>query len=430
MYDVIVVGARCAGCATAMLLARKGHRVLLVDRARLPADTVSTHLVHSPGVAALRRRGLRHQLVATGCPPISTYSFDFGAFVLRGTPPPCDGVQEAYCPRRTVLDKMLVEAAADAGVEVRDGFAVHDLVVDEDGVVGVRGRGGGAPVTERAAVVVGADGAHSRIAELVEASEYRTAPAASVAYYSYWSGFPTETAQWAIRPGNGFAAFPTHGDLTLLLAAWPYTAQARVKRDLTANYLEALRGVHGDRLDAARREERIVGRATANYFRRPFGAGWALVGDAGYLLDPVTAQGMTNAFLDAELCAKAIHVALTTDEPYDDAMTGYQRRRDAPRDASVRVDEQAGCPTAARSRPRPGARCDDRPPAGNGRVRRRVRRNRGTQRGTGSAKHYDAADDLSLRLLRPTVGLVGAGGGRPSTTAGQLPPGPRLAPVL
>ena len=124
-YDAIVVGARCGGAPTAMLLARKGYRVLMVDRATFPSDTVSTHFVHAPGVAALERWGLRDALAASGCPPVRLYSFDFGPFTIAGSPRPIDGVDEAYCPRRTVLDTMLVHAAADAGVEVREAFTVE-----------------------------------------------------------------------------------------------------------------------------------------------------------------------------------------------------------------------------------------------------------------------------------------------------------------
>ena len=121
VYDAIVVGARCAGAPTAMLLARKGHRVLVVDQATFPSDTLSTHLVHPPGVAALQRWGLLDRLVATGCPPIGTYAFDFGPFTISGAP----GTGEApvaYGPRRTVLDKLLVDAASEAGAEVREGL--------------------------------------------------------------------------------------------------------------------------------------------------------------------------------------------------------------------------------------------------------------------------------------------------------------------
>ena len=328
-FDAIVVGARCAGSATAMLLARKGHRVLLVDRAHFPSDTVSTHLIHAPGVAALKRWGLLDELKATGCPAITTYSFDFGPIVLRGTPPPSEGTQVAMCPRRTVLDKLLLDAAAAAGAEVREGFPVHDLLIEDDRVVGIRGGDASARSTLRADIVVGADGAHSRVARLAAAASYRDAPMLSVGYYAYWSGFPVQDAGWVVRPGRGYGAFPTHDGLTMALAAWPAAELASVKQDVQGNYLQAVKGVYGERLADARREERVVGSGVSNHFRKPYGPGWALVGDAGFLLDPVTAQGITDAFLDAELCADAIHAHATGSRRYDEAMADYQRCRDA-----------------------------------------------------------------------------------------------------
>src|SRR5215213_2181720 len=122
-YDAIVVGARCAGSPTAMLLARSGHRVLLVDRATFPSDTLSTHAIHAPGVAALRRWGLLDTVIATGCPPLETYSFDFGFFTITGTPRACDGNSLGYAPRRFLLDKILFDAAADSGAEVQERVA-------------------------------------------------------------------------------------------------------------------------------------------------------------------------------------------------------------------------------------------------------------------------------------------------------------------
>ena len=139
-YDAIVVGARCAGSSTAMLLARKGFRVLLVDRATFPSDTVSTHVVQPLGVGALARWGLLDRLVATRCPPIHTYAYDFGPFTIAGTPG-TDASPVAYCPRRIVLDKLLVDAAAEAGAEVREGFGIDELLFEDSRVVGVRGHG-------------------------------------------------------------------------------------------------------------------------------------------------------------------------------------------------------------------------------------------------------------------------------------------------
>ena len=332
-YDAIVVGARCAGSPTAMLLARKGRNVLLVDKATFPSDTISTHLLHPPGVAALRRWGLLDRLVDTGCPPIRTYAFDFGPFTITGTP----GTDEApvsYGPRRTVLDKLLVDAAAEAGAEVREGFTVEDLVFDDGAVVGVRGHGkGGASVTERARVVVGADGLRSRVAQAVKAESYDEKPPLNASYYTYWSGLPTLNDggfEAYIRPDCGFAVWPTHGELTLVIAGWTYEQFAANRSDVERHYHETIDLVpaFAERLRAARREEPFVGMAVPNYFRKPYGPGWALVGDAGYNKDFITAQGIQDAFRDAERVADALDAAWSGGRSFDDAMAATQRTRD------------------------------------------------------------------------------------------------------
>src|SRR5262245_32118325 len=127
-YDAIIVGARCAGSPTAMLLARKGYKVLMVDKAGFPSDTMSGHYIHQRGVACLERWGLREAVAATNCPPITSVRFDVGPFALEGTPPAVDGVAEGYCCRRYKLDQVLVEAAIAAGAELREHVTVHDLV--------------------------------------------------------------------------------------------------------------------------------------------------------------------------------------------------------------------------------------------------------------------------------------------------------------
>jgi 2-polyprenyl-6-methoxyphenol hydroxylase-like FAD-dependent oxidoreductase len=233
-YDAIVVGARCAGSPTAMLLAQKGYGVLVVDRATFPSDTISTHLVHPPGVAALRRWGLLDRVVATGCPPVHTYVFDFGAFELIGAPGTADE-PVGYAPRRTVLDEILVDAAAESGAEVREAFTV-DAVLFEDR-----------------------------------------------------------------------------------------------KRDIEGNFLSVVDMVpeFAERVRGARREERFMGMAVPGWFRRPYGPGWALVGDAGYNKDFITAQGISDAFRDAELCATALDAWLSGARPFDEAMADYQSTRDA-----------------------------------------------------------------------------------------------------
>jgi 2-polyprenyl-6-methoxyphenol hydroxylase-like FAD-dependent oxidoreductase len=330
-YDAIVVGARCAGSPTAMLLARKGYKVLMVDRARFPSDTISTHILHPPGVASLRRWGLLDRVVATGCPPIHTYAVDLGPFTLSGAP----GTAEdpvAYGPRRTVLDKLLVDAAAEAGVEVREGFTVSEVVVDDGRVAGVRGHGGdGTTVTERARVVVGADGRHSLVARAVKPEQYHEKPQLLCGYYTYWSGLPMDGRfQTWVRPYRGFAAWPTNDDLTVVIGGWPFAEFEANKRDIEGNYLKMLELApeFAERVHAATRETRFVGTAVPNWFRKPYGPGWALVGDAGYNKDFITGHGMHDAFRDAELCAAALDQAFTGARPFAAAMGEYQATRD------------------------------------------------------------------------------------------------------
>jgi 2-polyprenyl-6-methoxyphenol hydroxylase-like FAD-dependent oxidoreductase len=330
-YDAIIVGARCAGAPTAMLLARKGYRVLVVDRASFPSDTVSTHMIHAPGVAALHRWGLLDEVTATGCPPIERYSFDFGHFTITGRPRPRDGIATGYSPRRTVLDKILVDAAARAGAEVREQFIVDDVVVEDGTVVGIRGRGPqGTAVVERAHVVIGADGRNSRVANKVHPAHYNDKPMLQWSYYTYWSGLPVDGFEIVVRPDRGWAAMPTNDGLTLVVVGWPYSESAAYKADVEANYLKTLEMApqFAERVREATREERFVGTAVPNFFRTPYGPGWVLVGDAGYNKDPITAQGISDAFRDAELCATALDATFDGRSTFVTAMAAYQRTRD------------------------------------------------------------------------------------------------------
>jgi flavin-dependent dehydrogenase len=331
-FDAIVVGARCAGSPAAMLLARKGYRVLAVDRATFPSDTLSTHILHPLGVAALSRWGLLDRLAATGCPAIHTYAFDFGPFTLAGAPG-TTAAPIAYCPRRTILDKLLVDAAAQSGVEVREDFSVDDILVEDGRVVGIKGHSkDGGSVIERAQVVVGADGRHSLVAEAVRPERYDEKPPLLAAYYTYWSGLPMEGRfETYIRDRRGFGVAPTHDDLTMVIVGWPYAEFAENKKDIEGNYLKTIELVptFADRLRGARREARFAGAAVPNYFCKPYGPGWVLVGDAGYNRDFITGQGIMDAFLDAELCAAAIDIAFSGTRPFEDAMNEYQSNRDA-----------------------------------------------------------------------------------------------------
>jgi flavin-dependent dehydrogenase len=331
-YDAIVVGARCAGSPTAMLLARRGHRVLLVVRAGFPSDTLSTHAIHAPGVAALRRWGLLDAVTRTGCPPMDSYRFDFGSFTITGTPPPCEGISAAYAPRRHLLDAILVEAAAAAGAEVREHFSVHDLLVEDGAVAGIRGHDpAGRSVVERARVVIGADGRNSRVAHAVAAEEYLTRPRLGYAYYTYWRDLPLDGFTTVARPDRAWGGFPTNDGLTLVVVGWPYAEARAYKADVERNYLATLELApwFADLVRGATRAEPFSGGAVRGYLRTPYGPGWALVGDAGYNKDPITAQGISDAFRDAELCATAVDETLSGRQDFADAMAAYQLTRDA-----------------------------------------------------------------------------------------------------
>jgi flavin-dependent dehydrogenase len=330
-YDAIVVGARCAGSPIAMLLARNGYDVLVVDRVRFPSDTISTHLVHPPGIAALKRWGLLDRVLATGCPGIDTYAYGIGDIAIAGAPG-TDEAPLAYAPRRTVLDALLVDAAAEAGAEVRQGFTVTDLVIEDGRVRGIRGHGTGEPAIEvRGRVVVGADGHHSHVGDRVGAERYNEIPPLQVSYYTYVSGLPMDGRyECHLFPARGFAAWPTNDDQTVVIAGWPRSELAANRKDIEANFMATLDLVpdFAARYRAGTRASRFVGQSLANFLRKPYGPGWALVGDAGYTKDFVTALGISDAFADAELCASALDEALSGRRPFDAAMADYQAERD------------------------------------------------------------------------------------------------------
>ncbi len=334
-YDAIVVGARCGGSPTAMLLARRGYRVLLVDKATFPSDTMSTHFIHPGGVAALARWGVLDELEATNCPPVLRYRYDFGPVVIEGSPAPADGTATAYGPRRIVLDALLVEAAGAAGDEVREGFTVEAVLFADDGTaIGIRGHAaGGATVTERARVVVGADGKHSLVAKAVQAERYNEVAPLQCGYYAYWSDLPTDAFDIYVRAedGRGWGTIPTHDGLTCVVVGWPQREFKANRTDVERSYMRSfeLAPEFAERMRAATRETRFAGtRDLPNFFRKPYGAGWALVGDAGYHKDPITAFGISDAFRDAQALAAGLDDALAGHRPYAEAMADYQRARD------------------------------------------------------------------------------------------------------
>lgn len=335
MHDVIVVGARCAGSPVAMLLARKGHRVLLLDRSTFPSDTVSTHYMHQAGLGRLRAWGLLDRVIATGVPPIRQLNFSYTGIDIAGMADPIDGVDAVYCPRRTVLDAILVDAAAEAGVEVIENFQVTDVVFDGDRAAGVRGRVGDGQEQEfRAAFVVGADGRNSLVADKVGAEVYRRVPAACFVYYTYYAGLDWGMHHRTALTEQQFATWPTNDGLNLLAVMRKTGRFGEFRRDVEGSFHEVFDQIApemGEQLrDSGQRAESFRAmRYPDNYYRRSHGPGWALVGDAGYHKDPFTGWGITDALKYGELLAEQLHLGLSGERPIDDAAAEYAKLRDA-----------------------------------------------------------------------------------------------------
>jgi 2-polyprenyl-6-methoxyphenol hydroxylase-like FAD-dependent oxidoreductase len=331
VYDAIIVGARCAGSPTAMLLARKGYRVLLVDKATFPSDTISTHILWPHGAEILARWGLLDRLAATGLRPIcQDMTYDVGACALRGSVPEANRGGGGFCPRRTVLDTLLLSAAAESGAEVREAFAVDEILFEGDRVVGIRGRHRGQPVEERARIVIGADGIHSFVAKAVRAAEYDTRPPRTCGYYSYFSGVPHEDMELYLRAYVAFGAVPTNDDHLLLMFAWPASEFSLVRTDIDEHVRMALELAPdlAERVRDGKRVERWYGMpGVRSYFRKPYGEGWALVGDASYNRDPLTAQGMSDAFLEAETLVEALHAAFSGRGVFSELLAAHEVAR-------------------------------------------------------------------------------------------------------
>jgi flavin-dependent dehydrogenase len=332
MQDIIVVGARCAGAPTAMLLARKGYRVLLVDRSTFPSDIAHGHFIHRHGPRRLHAWGLLDRVEATGCSPSTTFTLDTGESRLVGRDLVLDGVAAGYGPRRAALDQILIEGAVAAGVELREGFAAAEYVSDDGRIVGIRGRDrrGGAAVTERAVLTVGADGRGSRLARTVRAPEYEVTPTLTCWHFSYWSGIAATGVEIYVRHNRVIFAFPTNDGLFAIFVAGPIGERRAVQADLERQFMAVIDLVPdlAERVRAGRRAEGFSGAANLpNLLRRPYGPGWALVGDAGCHKDPYLALGICDAFRDADLLVDAIDLGLTARQPLDEAMADYERRR-------------------------------------------------------------------------------------------------------
>jgi flavin-dependent dehydrogenase len=321
--DVVVVGARAAGAATAMLLARRGNHVVLLDRAEFPSDTISTHQIARSGVVRLARWGVLDDVLASGTPALRQVSLTAsGETVVRPVKDKA-GVDLLVAPRRYVLDTLLVEAARAAGADVRTGVRVDTVVRDGGRVSGVRGPG----LEVDARLVVGADGIGSTVARAVGAAMVERRGSNGAACYAYYAGLPWDGIELIAAEGALVGVFPTNHDEACVWLCAPSADVRRARRrhptweaafeaDLRRHAPEL-----ADRLRAGRRTSPVTGMVRCpNFLRQAYGAGWALVGDAGYHRDPVTGHGLSDAFQHAQLLADT----LAAGEP----LAAYQDRRD------------------------------------------------------------------------------------------------------
>ena len=346
---MIVVGARCAGAATALHLARKGHNVLLVDRDTFPSDTLSTHFLQIRGASYLNRWGLWDD-VAAAVPTLPRFSLTREGVALNAKPSlpalrekldvlaDADAAAPFYsAPRRHFMDAMLVNAAVEPGAELRDGFSVDEAIVEDGVVVGVAGRASGGPtVRERAQLVVLADGRNSKLARQLNVPTYNVIDESSYSYYSYWSGLDLEGFPPLIhlRGRLAMALLPTNDDQWQLMVIGPGEWAGAFKSDIEANFMRhcelVVPGI-GERLcdPGAERTDPFAGIVKHPVFlRKTYGPGYALVGDAAMSLDQITAMGITFAFRDSELVASAADAWLGGGEDFDTAFCRYHETRD------------------------------------------------------------------------------------------------------
>jgi 2-polyprenyl-6-methoxyphenol hydroxylase-like FAD-dependent oxidoreductase len=333
-YDVIVVGGRCAGAATAMLLARGGLRVLVVESTRQGADTLSTHALMRGGVVQLHRWGLLDAVVASGTPAIRATQFTYGDDTETVDIRAGDGISALRAPRRTLLDALLLNAARAAGADIRSPARVTSLLTDAGRVRGVEGigRGTGASFQATATITIGADGRGSMVAETVDAEFLRRGTASGAIIYGYFPGLARDRYHWAYRPGVTAGVVPTGDGLACVWAGTPTARFDTLRPGSLETSFRLLLAEAAPQVAQSIAHTAPVGRlrgfpGAPGWIRSCGGPGWALVGDAAYYKDPITAHGITDALRDAELLARAI-----LDAPYGghaqlDALCYYQHVR-------------------------------------------------------------------------------------------------------
>jgi flavin-dependent dehydrogenase len=309
--DVVIVGARCAGAATAMLLARAGARVLVVDKGLFGTDTLSTHALMRGAVLQLHRWGVLPVIAAAATPAVRSTRFAYGSEDVTIAIEPRHGVDALYAPRRALLDRVLVDAAGQCGAEFLFHSKAAGLIREASGrVSGIAVETPQGALDVHAALVIGADGLHSSVARWVGAPEILTGRHATAVLYSYWQGAHAGGYEWHYAAHASVGAIPTNDGAHCVFVSFPSEhlphlpgANAADKYERLLRGFESLAPV----LSNATRVEPVRGfGGHPGFLRRSSGPGWALVGDASYFKDPLTAHGITDALRDAELLSRAV----------------------------------------------------------------------------------------------------------------------------
>jgi len=328
-YDAVIIGARCAGAATALLLARSGAKVLVVDRQAYGSDALSTHALMRGAVLQLTRWGLIPDITAASTPAIRSVTFQYGSEAIRVPIKSEHGAECLFAPRRTVLDRLLVDAARKAGAHVRHGVLLSELMFAPSGrVIGVALKHeSGSTTTVRTEIVIGADGRQSTVARLVKARAYFQGSNASGLTFGYVENLRHDDVHWYFGKNVAAGVIPTNGAHCVFAAVPAQRFSATFRDDVGRGFLQVL-GANSPELRADVERGTLIGRlrgfgGAPAHLRQSHGPGWALVGDAGYFKDPLTAHGITDALRDADLLSRAIVAGGTR------ALAAYQRQRDA-----------------------------------------------------------------------------------------------------
>ncbi|HLE91364.1 MAG TPA: NAD(P)/FAD-dependent oxidoreductase [Anaerolineales bacterium] len=332
-YDAIIVGARVAGSISATLLAQQGHRVLLLDRAHFPSDTLSTHFFRAPSLRAFQRIGSLDEVLATAPHLVTDYNVVDGIVFPEPVTEP-DDFPFYMCVRRITLDDILIQRAKrEAGIDLHERAKVDGLLREGEQIVGVRWNENGNTHEARARVVIGADGIHSFVAREVQPQVEREEPVNRAMYYAYYRGIEPKdspAAEFHFRGNHLAYVFPCDGGLTLTAISVPIAEFRNFKRDPQGQLFAELQAMSdlAPRLGKAEREGPVRGTGSIpGYLRIPYGSGWALVGDAAMVMDPWSGQGIDQASTHAVFLAEQLHAYLSNALEWETALKKYHELR-------------------------------------------------------------------------------------------------------